>query len=118
MYCFTGGVCADRGGGSAQLTIVLAPSTERMKVHSTGASNRRPACEPFETLFLTVSRRHVPIARSLHRHRLRQIPRLVDVGAAYHGRVICKKLQRNRMQDRRQMSRMLRQADHMYAFAR
>ena len=34
--------------------------------------------------------------RSLHRHALRQIPRLVDVAAAEHGDVIGQELQRDR----------------------
>jgi hypothetical protein len=53
--------------------------------------------------------------RSLHRHRFRQIARLVHVRALGARRVIRQQLQRHHVQDGAQRAIVLRHADHMDA---
>ncbi|MDB5823088.1 MAG: hypothetical protein JWR21_1792 [Herminiimonas sp.] len=53
----------------------------------------------------------------LHRHRLRQIPRLVDIRAARQRRVIRQQLKRHDVEDGRQQTVVLRQPDNMHALA-
>lgn len=49
---------------------------------------------------------------SLHRHRLRQIPRLIDVRALQHRNVVRQQLQRHRVHDRRDQTIGMRHPDH------
>src|SRR6185437_11070557 len=59
-----------------------------------------------------------PAARLLHRDRLREVPRLVDVGAAAKGGVVGEELERHRVHDRRDDRRMRRHLDHVQSLDR
>ena len=66
-------------------------------------ASRRQSNEPYANARGT--------AALLDRHALREIPRLVDVGAHEHGRVVGEQLHRDQRQDRRDEARDLRDDD-------
>src|ERR1041384_5676868 len=53
----------------------------------------------------------------LHRHRLRQISRLIHIAAALKGHVVAEELHRYNVQDRREEGEGLRHIDYMFGNA-